>query len=210
MGPNQNMYRPQNVAPAAPTAPAAPVAPAAPAPKPEAPAGNMMTQGVSAKKKGKGAILGMVFLGILAVAGISFGVWEMMSANQQKEELNSQITTLKQQNSELQNKISELQATIEESQSSNNNGSSTSTEILPPEVGTAEAVLENSIFTIKNSAGEIYLQSEDIAVEEIISCEPGATEVPATLVCKVKTPTGEGQFTYDYDEHSLEFVEAGK
>ena len=92
--------------PAAP-APVAPSAAPAPATKPKAEEPNMMTQGVSAKKKGKGAILGMVLLGILAVGGISFGVWEMLDANTQKEQLNSQISTLKQQNNELQDKLSE-------------------------------------------------------------------------------------------------------
>jgi len=66
---------------------------------------NMMKQGVSAKKKGKGAVLGMILLGILAVGGISFGIWEMLEVNTQKEQLNSQINILKQQNNELQDKL---------------------------------------------------------------------------------------------------------
>ena len=120
----QNMGGTQNVAqkstptpaqsPATPVVPVktsaapAPVAPSvAPATKPKTEEPNMMTQGVSAKKKGKGAILGMILLGILAVGGISFGVWEMLDANTQKEQLNSQISTLKQQNNELQGKLSE-------------------------------------------------------------------------------------------------------
>lgn len=100
------------VAPVKTSAAPAPVAPSvAPATKPKTEEPNMMTQGVSAKKKGKGAILGMILLGILAVGGISFGVWEMLDANTQKEQLNSQISTLKQQNNELQGKLSEATST---------------------------------------------------------------------------------------------------
>lgn len=79
--------------------------PQTPSTKTEEP--NMMKQGVSAKKKGKGAVLGMILLGILAVGGISFGIWEMLEVNTQKEQLNSQINILKQQNNELQDKLSE-------------------------------------------------------------------------------------------------------
>ncbi|MBR0372321.1 hypothetical protein IJH72_00020 [Candidatus Saccharibacteria bacterium] len=56
-------------------------------------------------KKNRAMVLGMVFLGILAVGGIGFGVWEMMDGNSQKEQLNSQISVLKSQNNELQEKI---------------------------------------------------------------------------------------------------------
>lgn len=213
MEPNQNMYRPQSATPMNRTTPmnsTTPAASIAPAPKPEAPVQNMMAQASNAKKKGKGALLGMVFLGMLAVAGISFGVWEMMSANQQKADMSSQIDTLKQQNSTLQDKITELQATIQEYENSTINNSGATTEVLPPEKGTAEAVIENNVFTIKNANGETFLKSEEVVADEIISCNPGVNEVPATLVCLVKTPTGEVEFTYNYDERSLEFVETTK
>lgn len=59
------------------------------------------------KKSGGGLIIAMVFVILLAAGGIGFGVWAMMDGNQQKEELNSQITSLKKQNSELMEKISD-------------------------------------------------------------------------------------------------------
>ena len=59
-------------------------------------------------KKNRAMVLGMVFLGILAVGGIGFGIWEMMDGNSQKEQLNSQIDTLKSQNGELSEKINGL------------------------------------------------------------------------------------------------------
>ena len=71
------------------------------------PVENMMAQGIprdgaaGEKKKGKGMFYGMILLAILAAGGIGFGVWAMLSGNQQAESLNSQIADLKQTNSEL-------------------------------------------------------------------------------------------------------------
>ena len=75
----------------------------APAPEP-----NMMAQGVSEKKKGKGMLYGMILCAVLAIGGIGFGVWMMMDGNTQKETLNTQISALKQQNNELQEKLSNV------------------------------------------------------------------------------------------------------
>lgn len=61
------------------------------------------------KKGGNGMMIGMILAFILAVGGIGFGVWAMMDGNQQKEELNLQISTLKKQNSELMERISVLE-----------------------------------------------------------------------------------------------------
>ena len=70
-----------------------------------APEQNMMSQGVSEKKKGKGAIYGMVLLAILAAGGIGFGVWAMMDGNAGKAQLQEQIDALKTINAQLQEKI---------------------------------------------------------------------------------------------------------
>ena len=88
-----------------PTPTPEPVATPEPEPKPKEEQ-NMMAAGTP-KKSNKGMILGMVFLAILAIAGIGFGVWTMLDSNTQKEQLNSQITTLKAQNNELLDKISD-------------------------------------------------------------------------------------------------------
>ena len=53
-------------------------------------------------KSNKGMIAGMVCLALLAIGGISFGVWAMMDGNAKVEQLNSRIDSLKQQDSELQ------------------------------------------------------------------------------------------------------------
>ena len=94
----------QNAAPA-PTPAPAPEPKPTPAPTPT-PDSNMMAAG-NPKKSGKGMVYGMIFLAILAIAGIGFGVWTMLDSNTQKEQLNSQITTLKAQNNELLDKISD-------------------------------------------------------------------------------------------------------
>ena len=67
---------------------------------------NIMAQGVSAKKSNKGMIFGMVFLAILAIGGIGFGVWAYMDGNAQKDSLNLQVADLKTQNAKLLEQIS--------------------------------------------------------------------------------------------------------
>ena len=58
------------------------------------------------KKKNKGMVFGMVFLALLAIGGIGFGVWALLDKNQSTETLNSQISTLKTQNTDLLDQLS--------------------------------------------------------------------------------------------------------
>lgn len=166
--------------------------PVAPAPAPVEPA-----RVEKPKKSNTGMLLGMIFLAIVAIAGVGFGVWTMLDKNQQVGTLNEQIDSLKNQNSDLRSQIEDLQ------QQSN---STDFYEILPPEWGTATAVVENNFFTIKNAKGEVYLQDEENPVVEIISCDSG-TAAPTPMTCIVKTANGEAKFIYDFDEHSLEYIE---
>lgn len=163
----------------------------APTPAPEP------AQAVKPKKKNNGMLLGMICLAILAIAGIGFGVWTMLDKNQQVDTLNKQIDTLKKQNSDLMAQIEELQTPP---------SSTDFYEILPPEWGTATAVVENNFFTIKNADGEVYMQDEENPIVEIVSCDSG-TAAPTPMTCIVKTANGEAKFIYDFDEHSLEYVE---
>ena len=66
---------------------------------------NIMAVGVSEKKKGKGMIIGLVLLALIAAGGIGFGVWAMMDGKTGREQLNSQIQSLQRQNSELLEEI---------------------------------------------------------------------------------------------------------
>ena len=101
--------RPASAVAGAPANTTAPVAK-----KETAPEQNIMAVGVSAKKKGKGMIYGLVLLALLAAGGIGFGVWTMMDGNTQKEQLNSQISALKTQNNELSEKLSNASGATEE------------------------------------------------------------------------------------------------
>ena len=66
------------------------------------------------KPKGnKGLAIGMICLALLAVGGISFGVWAMLDGNTKVGQLNSQIDSLKQQNEELKSKINDAVADVE-------------------------------------------------------------------------------------------------
>ncbi|MBO4813097.1 hypothetical protein J5491_03025 [Candidatus Saccharibacteria bacterium] len=78
-------------------------------PKAKEPEPNIMAQGLSKNKSGKGMLYGLIFCLILAVGGIGFGVWTMMDGNTQKEQLNTQISSLKSQNNELSERIIELE-----------------------------------------------------------------------------------------------------
>ena len=67
------------------------------------------------KKKGQGGLIcAMILVTLLAAGGIGFGVWAMMDGNQQKEELNLQISSLKKQNSELMEKIDNSTDTMDD------------------------------------------------------------------------------------------------
>ena len=72
---------------------------------------NVMTQGVSEKKKGgKGMLYGMVFCMVLAIGGIGFGVWAMMDGNNQMTKLNEQITKSNNQITTLNEQLAECNA----------------------------------------------------------------------------------------------------
>ena len=67
-------------------------------------------------KKSHGMLYGMILLVILAAGGIGFGVWAMMDGNQQKEQLNTQISTLKSQINELMQQNADLQVQVDDHQ----------------------------------------------------------------------------------------------
>ena len=57
------------------------------------------------KKQGKGMIIVMVCLCILAISAIAFGVWAMMDKTSEVNNLNNQIENLKAQNENLQTQL---------------------------------------------------------------------------------------------------------
>lgn len=159
---------------------------------------------VEKKKSGNGMLIGMIVAMVVAVGGIGFGVWAMMDGNSQKEQLNQQISALKQQKDALERQVEELNEKINKEEDESNFVS----EIVAPEWGEAEAVIENGVFTITNADGEFYLQLDDYVIEEILSCDSGTEEAPLPMTCVVKTANGEAKIRYDYDERSLEYTEA--
>lgn len=58
-------------------------------------------------QQNKGMLIGLIVAAVVAVGGIGFGVFSMISGNQKTDNLNKQIATLKSQNSELQNQIAD-------------------------------------------------------------------------------------------------------
>lgn len=67
--------------------------------------------------KGKGTIIGMVVLTLLAVGGIGFGVWEMMDKNQEIANLNAKILEL----NESEEKSSSQDSSVSEDTVANEN-----------------------------------------------------------------------------------------
>ena len=135
---------------------------------------NMMAQGTAkgknaGEKKGKGMVLGMIFLVILAVGGIGFGMWAMMDGNSQKEQLNSQISTLKQQNSELQEKLSNA-TTITTDTDTDNSTVNTADYIYVGEWGLKIKIPEglNKVsYEFKQLGGESQVEGTTIAVSGV-------------------------------------------
>lgn len=74
-------------------------------------------------KKTLGVILGMVFLVLLAVGGIGFGVWAMMDGDTQKEQLNEQIDALKALIDDLEKQNEEKSDNANDDDNSDSNNS---------------------------------------------------------------------------------------
>lgn len=167
-----------------------------------APEQNVMAQGVSAKKGGKGMMIGMALLAILAIGGISFGIFTMMDGNAQKDSLNKQISELKSQNSVLSDKIAELEETIKNYE--NNTAGETDEDVTTVELsgfGEVEVGIAEGIFSIKDSEGEILAQS-NTTFSKITSCN--YAEEDSTLKCVVTDENGEeGWFLYSAAEGIL-------
>lgn len=167
-----------------------------------APEQNVMAQGVSAKKGGKGMMIGMALLAILAIGGISFGIFTMMDGNAQKDSLNKQISELKSQNSVLSDKIAELEETIKNYE--NNTAGGADEGVITIELsgfGEVEVGIAEGVFSIKDSEGEILVQS-NTAFTKITSCN--YTEEDSTLKCVVTDENGEeGWFLYSAAEGIL-------
>lgn len=148
--------------------------PQAPSTKTEEP--NMMKQGVSAKKKGKGAVLSMILLGILAVGGISFGIWEFYSAGRQKEGLNTQINALKQENNELLDKLNEI-TDISNSTNTNPTRMEQNPIILSDDPNEEYSFSLDSKVYVESGADNILIRIQD---GEITNCSVGRREYMGT------------------------------
>ena len=139
-------------------------------------------------KSNKGMIAGMVCLALLAIGGISFGVWAMMDGNAKVEQLSAQIDALKQQNSELQEKIVEVEK------------NETTAKCRSGGVGYDTEVVEG-VFYVKNAYGEIVAQSTVSNISDIVACD--FFSEANNIKCAVTSSEGEGWFLYDYKNNIL-------
>ena len=168
----------------------APVTPTSDAPAPtttkasETP--TMEATGV--KKSSKGVLFGMVLLGILAVGGIAFGVWEMMDGNARADSLNEQISTLKSQNSELMDKIEELEEAHSE---------------IQDDVTNNQEAIEEMQEEVSNQEEEGY---RILSFGECVG-DAGTTQGGTMIVkCDVETSVGAGKIVYDSESNTMKLV----
>ena len=173
---------------------------------PESP-NNMMAQGISEKKKsGKGMLIGMILLVLVAIGGIGFGVWAMVDGNSQKDSLNSQISALKEQNNELLDKNSELAKKNDE---------------LSDRVVELESAPDT---TTQNTNGDINGKTKEAqetnpseektkgeySVISIGQCIFDASATPGQgvyiLKCEAETSLGKGKFVWDSERNNLFFA----
>ncbi len=68
---------------------------------------NTPPMGMTQKKSGKGMLYGMIIFAILAIGGISFGVWAMLDGNSKVANLEKQVTDLRAQNNKLLEQLAE-------------------------------------------------------------------------------------------------------
>lgn len=168
--------------------------------------GNPIEQGVKEeKKKSNGMLIGLILCLLLAVGGISFGVWAMLDGNAQKDKLNTQISNLQSQNNDLLSQIADLQSTIDNLQNPQTGNNGNGEQVLI-EWGTGQGEVVNGVFSVLNQNGSVVAQNDTVEVLEIISCDAGTVEASSPLICSVTTSDGQGQFTYDYSNGSLVFT----
>lgn len=145
-------------------------------------------EATNVKKNSKGMVLGMIMLGILAVGGIAFGVWEMMDGNARVEGLNEQISTLKAQNSELMEKVEELEEAHSE----------------------VQADVEDNQEAIEEMQEEVSNQEEEgyhiLSFGDCVG--DGGTSQGGTMIvkCDVETSVGAGKIVYDSESNTMKLV----
>ena len=132
-------------------------------------------------KKNSGIVIGVVFLIVLMLVGIGFGVWMMM--NKKEEGLDSQITDLEQQNNELKERVLELEGIDEEEDE----------EYVDDEDITEEDYSEEEGFYV-------------LSIGDCIADGGTAASSGMSVKCDAVTDEGEGKFVYDSESNSLKFV----
>lgn len=165
---------------------------------------NMMAAGTP-KKNNKGMILGMVFLAILAIAGIGFGVWTMLDSNTQKDQLNSQITALKAQNSELLDKLADSEAEIEAETEIEDTEEQKTISLWPATMGEI-----GYKFYVINDLGEVITSDSSMEIKDVVSCDiPVGPQTIKEIQCGVVTREDkEGVYFYNGETGILKFYTA--
>lgn len=159
---------------------------------------------------GKGSLIAVVLFAVIAAAGVGFGVWMMMDGSNKETEYNKTIDGLKKQNSDLLDQVAELNEQINAlkaaANNSNNNGggSITPTPVEPTPIVKVTADVVDGVFMVKDENGDLLAQDDARSVNEIVSCETDSAT--GSLKCVVATSEGRGEYNYDAQNKTLNFI----
>lgn len=150
-----------------------------------------------------------VVASVVAVCGIGFGVYGMISANSIK----SSITTKDDEIKNLNTKIEDLNAEIEELESQieeqpieyddwDEDGEESEVESTVDRNLTAD--VQNGVFILMDKDGKIVAKDNTKDVAEIVSCDSGTATSSSPLKCVAKSADGRNVwFTYDFESKEL-------
>lgn len=146
-------------------------------------------------KENKNRLLALLLLGLcllLAMGGVGFGIWSLLSSSERENSLGEQISSLKNQNTELLGQIEELQAELDMS-----DPSAPDVQVPPEPKYWSSTEVRDGLFSVLDANGEVIAQSnvQGVSVNEIIGCEQTADNT--VLTCTASTSAGNGWFLYD-------------
>lgn len=150
------------------------------------------------KKKSHAMLYGMIFLAILAAAGIGFGVWAFLDGNarvakkdEQIADLNGQVSSLQQEKSDLTDQVAELTKSNEEAQA---------------DIAKDEEIIKEDEAQIAEDQQQEATGYQVMSIGACVLDSGTAEGSSTTLKCDAVTSLGNGKFVYDSQSGKLRFI----
>ena len=151
-----------------------------------------------------------VVASVVAVCGIGFGVYGMISANSIKSSIATKDDEIKNLNTEIDDlnaKIEELESQIEEQPIEYDddwNEEDEELDVEPTVDRNLTADVQNGVFILMDKDGKIVAKDNTKDVAEIVSCDSGTAASSSPLKCVAKSADGRNVwFTYDFESKEL-------